>query len=792
MRRSAAILVSLAVPAWAFSPVLNRIDPPGGQAGTEVEVKFRGARLAGISGALFYQTGISLAGLNTKDPKNATAKLTIAADAPLGEHALRLAGPGGVTELRTFWVGPFPTVDEKEPNAPDQPQRIELNRTVHGVADNEDEDGFVVKLKKGRRLSAEVEAMRLGRTMFDASLAILDERGFELATCDDAPLLRTDAFVSVIAPADGDYRVVVREAAYQGNGGCRYRLHIGTFPRPAAVFPTGGKPGEAIEFTFLGDPAGPFRNSITLPKEARDIFPVFPEQDGERAPSPHRITVSPLPSARDGGPDEIVRLPDPPCAAQGILDVPGKVDRFLFHANKGDRLDIRAIARSLRSPLDPVVSILEAKGKWLAGNDDQGSPDSLLNWTCPADGDYRVQIRDHLHRTGGDFTYRIEITGKQPTLRASLPTVERVNSQKWKTFPVPKGGRYAAVVNLKREDHGSDSIFEAESLPAGVTLHAPRVSRNVSSFPIVLEAAPDAPLDAALHRFRIRSLDVEPAVSGPLVDTVHHVDVNNQGPYHSTSFDRVPVAVTREAPFRIELLPTKVPIARNGNLAMRIRVVRRDGFDKKVAARFLWHPPGLSGPNTVDLPGDKSEAVYELHANGDAATGEWSVCVLGIADTGNGRVLTSSSLVPLQVVEPFLAMTLDLAAARQGEPSAMVAKIETLETWEGKATARLSGLPHGVTAESRPITTGQKEVTFPLTIAKDARTGKHSGLFCVVEVPCKGGKVHQQTASGGTLRIDKPPAAAKTEPAKTEEKVAKQEPTGKPLSRLEQLRQQRK
>ena len=82
--------------------------------------------------------------------------------------------------------------------------------------------------------------MRLGRTMFDASLAIIDARGFELATCDDAPLLRTDAFVSIIAPENGDYRIVVREAAYEGNDQCFYRLHIGNFPRPKAVFPSGG------------------------------------------------------------------------------------------------------------------------------------------------------------------------------------------------------------------------------------------------------------------------------------------------------------------------------------------------------------------------------------------------------------------------------------------------------------------------------------------------------------------------------------------------------------------------
>lgn len=156
-------------PAFAFSPVLNLIEPRGGQRGTEVEAHFYGDRLEGVAEALCYEPGISVTGFDVKEPKHVVAKLAIAADAPLGEHSLRLRSPGGVTELRSFWVGQFPCVAEAEPNNSfDQPQRVELNTTVHGVAGNEDEDIYVCTLKKGQRLAVEVEAMRLGRVMFDA------------------------------------------------------------------------------------------------------------------------------------------------------------------------------------------------------------------------------------------------------------------------------------------------------------------------------------------------------------------------------------------------------------------------------------------------------------------------------------------------------------------------------------------------------------------------------------------------------------------------------------------------
>ena len=114
--RFSVVLCFLALPVMAFTPVLNRVDPPGGQAGTVVEVQFRGERLDDIKDALFYEPGLTLSELKVKDGKFVSGKLAIAADAAPGEHSLRLSGAGGLTELRTFWVSAFSVMDEAEPN----------------------------------------------------------------------------------------------------------------------------------------------------------------------------------------------------------------------------------------------------------------------------------------------------------------------------------------------------------------------------------------------------------------------------------------------------------------------------------------------------------------------------------------------------------------------------------------------------------------------------------------------------------------------------------------------------
>lgn len=801
MKSALSIFLALLAPLAAFSPELHLIHPRGGQRGTEMVVNFDGERLEELSEALFYEPGLTLSNIEVKDGKHAIAKLTIAADATLGEHSLRLRSPGGLTELRSFWVGQFPSVAEVEPNATfDQAQRIDLNRTVEGIAANEDADYYVCSLKKGQRLSVEVEAMRLGRVFFDAYVAIIDPKKFELASCDDTPLLRNDAFASIIAPEDGDYRVVVHEAAYEGNDQCQYRLHIGTFPRPKAVFPSGGKPGETIEFTFIGDPSGAIKQSITLPADASERFPIFPQSDGLLAASPHWITVSPLESIRETATNHdagsAVPVPPIPCAMHGILDGDAKSDWFKFTAKKDQKLVVRVLARSHRSPLDSVLSIHQTDGKQLAQNDDQGAPDSVINWTCPGDGDYCLQIHDQLKRSGADFTYRIEITNKSPALAATLPTVERVMSQKWKTFPVPRGNRYAAVINLTRENIACDSVFEAGSLPAGVTMHSPPVPKSITTFPVVFEAAPDAPVAGGLHPFSLRATGDTPALTGKLTDTIHHVDVNNEGQYHSVSSNRIATAVTAAAPFKIDLDTPSVPIVKNGTLVLKVRATRSAGYAEKITVRFLWNPPGLSGPVTLEIPGDQSEIAYELNANNEAAVAVWQVCVLAEANTPQGPILVASALTPLKVAEPYVTMTFDLAATEQGKSTSMLAKIETPHPFEGPATVELIGLPLGATCPPLTFTKDQTELTFPITVAADAKVGKHNGLFCRVNVPENGSTILHQTAMNSTLRIDAPSstpvskAESKT-PDKPAEPQAKAEP-GKPLSRLEQLRQRAK
>ena len=131
-----------------FTPVLNLIEPRGGQRGVEMDMHFYGERLDGIQELLAYQPGIEVRSFAVENDKHASAKIFIRPDAPLGEHQLRVRTMGGASYLRSFFVGQFPVVNEADPNdTPEQAQRLELNTTVQGTAKQEDGDYYVCSLK---------------------------------------------------------------------------------------------------------------------------------------------------------------------------------------------------------------------------------------------------------------------------------------------------------------------------------------------------------------------------------------------------------------------------------------------------------------------------------------------------------------------------------------------------------------------------------------------------------------------------------------------------------------------
>lgn len=779
-------------------PSLTDVTPDGIQRGTETVLLLSGRRLEGPLELVMYDRGITVLGLEAKSSKKVEARIRVAADAPLGEHRVRLRTAFGWTELRTIWVGALPCLKEQENNSLfEQPQDVPFGCTVHGRVTSEDVDYFAVHARKGQRITAEVEGIRLGLTLFDPYVAILDSRRFELAAADDTALLRQDAFASAIVPEDGRYIILVRESAYGGSAACRYRLHIGPLPRPTAVFPPGGQPGEEVELTYLGDPFGPQKVQMKLSDQS-GVMNVHLERDGHVAPSANRLRVMPFPSVNEQEPnddrEQATAAPKPvPVAFNGIISKDRDRDWFSFEAKKGQNIMVWAHARTLGSPLDPTVLILDPKGKSVFRNDDGFGLDSRGPFRAPVDGRYRMRIRDHLYQGGEDMVYRVEIRVIRPGLSLITPPVRRNDSQSRQWAAVPRGNRAFLLLRLNRREFGDEVDLSCADMPPGVTMHSPRIRRETNVVPVVFEAAADAPLEGRLCKLEGKSAK-DKRVRGRFSQRVDLVRGNpNNTPYYWTSVYKLPVCVTENAPFSVKIIPPKAPLLRDGRLELKVLVDRAEGFNERVRLTMPFRPPGVNARGVVDIPKGKNEGTYLVSANGSAATGTWQIAVQGSAPVrGGGTMYVASPLLTLEVSPQLVTGTISLAVAQQGETTEVLCKLNQVTAFSEDAEIVLGGLPAGVTAPPQKITKAATEVVFPVTTTAKSPAGQHKSLFCEVRVRRGGDLMRQTLAGGGVLRIDKP--RAKPKPKKpVVAKKAPPKPKAKPKrrpTRLEQLRQE--
>ena len=581
-----ALFFALLLPAESASPTLQYIFPPGGQLGKDHTVNFRGARLQDAVDVLFYDPGITVADL-TVDPKTKGAAVTavfkVAPDCKPGWKRLRLRTKSGLSELRMFSVGTYPDVAEiTENNDIEHAQAVTLNTTINGRIKNEDVDYFKIDLKKGDVLCAEVEGLRLGFAMLDPYLAILDSNRFELDVSDDHPLLQQDSLVSITAPADGTYYLLLRDSSYLGNDNFAYRLHVGNFPRPTAAKPAGVTRGQEANVQWLGVEQGDFSQKVKL-DSADEWQWVHAEKDGKKSPTPNLMRVCDFPSIPETATNNHSRTtpqlidPEPPFAINGVVHAPGKTDWFRFKAKKDQTYHIRAFSRQLRSALDPVLALYMAEGekKYLKANDDSVGPDSYIEFKAPADMTYDLYVRDHLNQGSPEMAYRVEITPAKPTLSFNFPNFRR-NTQDRQHIAVPRGNRYATYFNVKRDRFGGELKMLAKNLPPGITMHAPPITANLNQFPVIFEATPEAQLSGHLLELEGTAVDEKINVKGGYRQNIELVyGQPNNAVYHRTRTDKLPLAITDEIPVKITLHQPKVPIVHGGSMDLKISLERK-------------------------------------------------------------------------------------------------------------------------------------------------------------------------------------------------------------------------
>lgn len=176
----------------------------------------------------------------------------------------------------------------------------------------------------------------------------------------------------------------------------------------------------------------------------------------------HLFLIDDLP-VRPGASDGPLSLP---AAAWGTLRE-GALDRYRITVAAGERVSFEAVASRFGKDADPLVTIRDAAGKWVAERDNDPGLyfDSRFAHTFAAAGEYVVEVRDARFR-GGESHHYVLRAGRFPAGRVALPAavepgfLERVALPEVDgsvfAFAAPRHQRGPFDATVKRPgDHGS-------------------------------------------------------------------------------------------------------------------------------------------------------------------------------------------------------------------------------------------------------------------------------------------------------------------------------------------------
>jgi len=737
----------LAATAHAASPTIGNVLPRGGQRGTDVEVRFLGGNLADSIDLLWHTPGIAFKQAVSAADGEFKCIVSIAPDAALGRHAVRVRTKSGLSNLFIFSVGALPEIAEAEPNSDAATaQVIAMGTTINGVVPPEDVDYFAVELAAGQKLAAEVEAIRLGHELFDAKLRLFAPSGGEVVSEDDTAAMRQDPAFVYVAPEAGKYMVAVSEAAYGGSGNYEYRLHIGQFPRPLAVTPMGGAPGTPVKVTWLGDPELT-SGEVTFASDLNRTASVVAASDKGLAPTPIAFRASDLPGALEVEPNnsrETATAGQGPGAFDGVIGEKGDEDWFAFDGKKDQVFDVRVWAREMGSPLDSVLEVFNADGGGIFGSDDAAGPDSAGRITLPADGRYTLRVRDHLGHGGPTFAYRVEMA--PPPVKLSLALLNNEPGM----ISVARANHAFGLFNVTRVNFDGPIDVEFRDLPPGVTAEHGQIPAGQTQLPVLFHANAEAAPAGALADMIGRWKNGEAVTEGRFDHNIRLILGQNQTVFDFYQPDRLALAVIEDAPFTIEIPQPKVPMPVNGSRYLRVVATRKDGFTAPIQLSAPWLPAGCGVPGAT-IPEGQNETSIRLEVRGDAPRGEFPLTVVG--EAAGYRVATS--FVKITVEEPWLAMEVTETQGELGAAVSWPAKLAVAKPFEGQFTLELLGMPKGVTAEPQPITAATTDLTFPVAIAADAPEGKHGPFVYSAKITIDG----EETAcaiGGAQLKLFKP------------------------------------
>jgi hypothetical protein len=632
------------------APELNALPRAGGQPGTTFAFQASGgANLDEVDRLIFSHIGITAVPVTTeKYPFTETPRInygqfqvTIAADVPEGMYEVHAVGRHGVSNPR-----PFAVINAEHLAATDEHSAIEKaielrpNLVVWDRCRPQQSKHFVIHATEDQELCLTTSATSIdSRAMLSVTLVGPNLRNIQhrMATA------LHDLHIHHVCTVAGDYRVIVRDHLFQGGDDFTYMIRYTNSEQSTKAFEPLLKEQSALLARYQrGDSSNApslqysFPETASLPYVAADMAATVHDETAYPGNKALAITI--------------------PALAIGEFSDAKDQDWMQFTAAANEVIYIETISQRLGQRTDPQLAVhrvdnigTPTEANAIIAEQDDGldlnnpafrirSKDPIFRFQAPADGTYRVLIRDLQSDDGGQQSNRWAVMFRRPEPNFTLvayqpfPTNNAAQSRPFGT-QLRKGGTEVLQVMAIRRD-GFDKAIElsVEGLPPGVQARNALIAANQSDCQIILTGVDGITNWSGPIKIVGREFGLPGDVARVAIPGTHMVAPNG---FRNVVISRLScrnILSTTDldvVPLTIQFGDANVPeIVKGQKIAVPIKLTRLPGGQDKCVLRPQHLPAGVA-MGEVPLEGNVAEGTVELQTQDGAALGDYTIWLQG-------------------------------------------------------------------------------------------------------------------------------------------------------------------
>lgn len=748
MRYFLGVVVALALPLAASAQgFIESVSPPVIERGKTTRVTFNGHDFgSGLDVWHSLPAGALIAKPVSSEPSKLVFDITARADAPVGVCGLRVATRDGLTNAVLFHVEDLPV---RGNIAGDKPVPLALPGCVWGTFLEGTLHRYTIAVKANERVSFECVSNRLGKDA-DPLITIRAAGKFVAEHDNDAGFYFDFRFAHTFKDA-GTYTLEVRDARLRASPHHHYVLRVGKFPAervavPPVLVATDRLPGLLFQQKKQPGDAGsswlPVAVSSGPVTVAKDFDPMRDNALADATSGAAWLAYRASPMR--GNPFlaldrslEYGRLQPTPAVVPGelcgVLKQPGRRHAFAVQLTKSQRLFLRAEAKTLNSPADLELAIVDRVGRELRRSQ-ENRDEITLDFTAGNAGTYGIVVRDVLRDGSDSHAYRITVrdTSFPPAITVEVEGLT-VPQGSYQSVPLVMNRNIDPRVNVPIH---LSLVDEKGKTPKGLKLTPDVIHPTENGVVCKLEADGTAPLG-------LQTIQIIAECGGekwivatrPLIDKRYqNIDLipialrGDQTRLPPSLTDRFAVQITPPSPFTFELPENTITLPRYQRAPIPITTTRVAGFD---------------GPISFTATGgqlaDKNEGRTRVYAEfPDATTKQPNVSGVVVSkilsNIGHVRIeVTATGTHQNRRVTLIRHFDLDLTHAYvlfaetpevsllPGESAKVRLKVTRVKSFNGSVQLHLNPMPGLDAPEMVTIPKGQTSVEFAVKAMPDAQ-----------------------------------------------------------------------